>query len=152
MKEEDLGLAIIKGACNPEAKDLVVDLSEIAIYSVLEDGVLKEIPVLKSVIAAHKTWETIRDRIFLRKVFGFIRAGPKLTEEERQKFAKENLDDLKKARRLCDTIVLIIDRLDDMEKSPMFSNVFGAFARGKLDFEALRRLAAAIDIGFLEDL
>ena len=37
MNQNDLGMAIVKGACNPEAKSLAVDLSEKALESLLEE-------------------------------------------------------------------------------------------------------------------
>jgi hypothetical protein len=64
----------------------------------------------------------------------------------------EHLADSKKATKLGETLVLLLDRLDDMEKPHMVAQVFAAFVRGKITFEVFRRLAAAIDLGSLEDL
>jgi hypothetical protein len=49
-------------------------------------------------------------------------------------------------------IVLILDKLDDLEKPEMLAKVFAALVRNKINPETFRRLASAIDIGFLEDL
>jgi hypothetical protein len=48
--------------------------------------------------------------------------------------------------------VLILDRFDDLEKPEMLAKFFAVFVRGKINLETFRRLAAATDIGFLEDL
>jgi hypothetical protein len=152
MRRNDLGMAIVKCAWNPEAKDLAGDLSEIALDSLLDEGLLKEIPVIKTFLAALKTWAAIHDQVFLRKVANFLRACPTFTHEEREKFAKENLNDPKKMKRLGDALVIILDRLDDLEKPEMLAKAFAAHVRGKIAQETFRRLAAAIDIGFLDDL
>jgi hypothetical protein len=149
--QDSLGKAIIVGAANPESKDLVVSLSEVCLHSFMGDGVLKEVPVLKSVLAFHKTWATIRDRFFLRKVEGFMQGCPKFTEAEWESFRSKHLDG-QNGKKLADAIVLILDRLDDLEKPEVLAKVFAALVRGKIDFESFRRLAAAIDIGFLADL
>src|SRR5579859_1263134 len=152
MQNRDLGLAIVKGACNAETKDLVVELSELGLDAALEEGLLKEIPVLRSIIACHKTWEAIHDQLFLRKVAGFLLACPKFTEIEKEKFVKEHLKDAQDTNRLSDSIVLILDRLDDLQKPQMIAQAFAALVRSEIDLDTFRRLAAAIDIGFAEDL
>jgi hypothetical protein len=48
--------------------------------------------------------------------------------------------------------VLILDKLDDLEKAGIVAKVFAALVLGKIDEKTFRQLAAAIDIGFLEDL
>lgn len=149
---EDVGVAILKGACNPEAKDLAVDLGQFEIGAVFDESVLKEIPVIKSVIACRKTWVAIRDHLFLRKVAVFLAACARLTDSEKQAFVNEHLNDIDKTKKLGDALVLILDRLDDLEKPQMVAKCFSAFARGKIGLEVFRRLSAAIDIGFLEDL
>lgn len=152
MQKNHLGIAIIKGVCNSEAKGVTVELAEVALDSLLDDGVLKEIPGFNLIIACRKTWTSIHDQLFLRKVAGFIQASPQFIEAEKEAFAREHLDDPKKAQRLGDVIVLILDRLDDLEKPFMFAKAFAALVRGKIATECFRRLAAAIDIGFIEDL
>jgi hypothetical protein len=88
----------------------------------------------------------------LRKVAGFILACPDFNETERERFAKKHLEDAPSAKRLGDGIVLILDRLDDLEKPQVIAQVFAALVRGRIDLATFRRLAAAIDIGFLDDL
>lgn len=43
---DSVGAAILKGVCNPEAKDLVVDLGQLEIGTLLGESVLKEIPAI----------------------------------------------------------------------------------------------------------
>ncbi len=148
----DLGKSIVTAACNSEAKDVAFELAEIGLDSLLDDGILKEIPGFRTILACRTTWNAIHDRLFLRKVAGFLLALPKFTEEQRGAFAREHLNDAEKAKTLGDTLVLILDRLDDLEKPAMLSKIFVALVRGKIGLETFRRLAAAIDIGFIEDL
>lgn len=149
---DNIGAAIVKGACNPEAKDLAVDLGEFGLGELLDESVLQEIPIIKSIIACRKTWTAIHDQLFLRKVAGFFATCRPLTDAEKEAFVREHLNDSKKAKNLYAAIVLILDKLDDLEKPAMLAKVFAAFVRGKITHESFRRLASAIDIGFIEDL
>ncbi|SRR6266498_1213947 len=152
LRNDELGISILKGACNSEATDLAMELGEIGMNALLDDCILKEIPVLKSIIACRKTWEAIHDQLFLRKVAGFLTACPKFTDAEKDTFARDHLSDRKKTSRLGDALVLILDKLDDLEKPELLAKAFTALVRGRISLENFRRLGAAIDIGFIEDL
>jgi hypothetical protein len=97
---DNIGAAIVKGVCNPEAKDLAVDLGEFELGALLDESILQETPIIKSVIACHKTWEAVHDRLFLRKVAMFLSSSPKFTHEQKEKFIQEHLHDLKEAKQL----------------------------------------------------
>jgi hypothetical protein len=120
--------------------------------SLLEDGVLKEIPVIKSIIAFCKTWQAVHDQLFLRKVAGFVLACPKFTEPEKNKFLDEDLRDPKATKQLGDALVLILDKLDDLEKPAMLAKVFAAYVRGHIGYPDFRRLAIGIGSAFVGDL
>lgn len=149
---DNVGAAILKGACDPAAKDLLLDLGQFELGELLGESVLKEIPFIKGVVACFKVPLAIRDQLFLRKVAGFLAACPRFTESEKEVFRKENFSDDKKAKKLGDSLVLILDRLDDMEKPQMVARMFAAFIRGKITFDVFRRLATAIDLGSVDDL
>jgi hypothetical protein len=113
MKDAKLGVAIVEGALTPEAQDLAIDLAESELDSFLDEGVLKEIPGIKVIIACKKTWGAIHDRLFLRKVSDFLRSTPKFSKEEVDRFVVEHWRG-NEAKRLGETLVLLLDRLDDL--------------------------------------
>jgi hypothetical protein len=149
---DNVGAAIVKGVCNPEAEDLAVELGEFEIDSFLDEGVLKEIPVIKTIIACRKTWTAIQDQLFLRKVANFLLACPKFTEAEKENFLNKHLNDPKSAKNLGNTVVLILNKFDDFEKPAMLAKMFAAQVRGRINYADFRRLGAAIDSAFVDDL
>jgi hypothetical protein len=152
MPQDELGISVLKSACGSEAKDLAVDLAEVGLDSILDEGVLKDAPMLGAVVKTCAISKTIRDRLFVRKVWDFLRACPRFNDLEKLAFVREHLDAPEKARRLGDAIVLILDKMDDLDKPQMLAKVFAALVRGKIGLDHFRRLASAIDIGFSEDL
>ncbi len=154
MKPEvdSVGVTILKGACNAESKDVAIDLSQFGLVELLGETVLKEVPIIKGVVACFKVPLAIRDQLFLRKVAGFLAAVPEFTATEREDFIAEHLADSKSAAKLGETLVLVLDRLDDVEKPHVIAQVFAAFVRGKITFDVFRRLATAIDLGAIDDL
>jgi hypothetical protein len=149
---DDLGISVLKSACTSEAKDLALEWTEIGFDALLEEGFLKDAPILGSIVKLCALSKTIRDRLFLRKVYGFLRACPTFTEAEKRAFADEHLRDPKRSRRLGDAIVLLIDRLDDLEKPAMLAKMFAALVRKHIDYASFRRLAAGIERAFVDDL
>ncbi|MCX6923227.1 MAG: hypothetical protein NT154_08470, partial [Verrucomicrobia bacterium] len=77
---------------------------------------------------------------------------PKFTEAEKNKFLEEDLRDPKSTKQLGDALVLILDKLDDLEKPAMLAKVFAAYVRGHIDYADFRRLAAGIGSSFVGDL
>jgi hypothetical protein len=148
---DTLGIAILKGACNAESKDIAMDLGQLELASLLGEEVLKEIPVIKGIVALYKIPIAIRDQLFIRKVAGFLSACPTFTATEKETFINEHLADNKKATKLGESLVLILDRLDDMDKPQMIAKAFAAFVRGKINIDIFRRLATAIDMGSIDD-
>lgn len=147
---DNVGIAIVT-----ESKDVAIDMAQFGLGELLEllgESVLKDIPFIKGVVACVTVPLAIRDRLFLRKVQGFLSAVPKFTDAEKAKFLAEHLADKKKADKLGETLVLVLDRLDDMEKPQMIAQVFAALVRGKITFDVFRRLASAIDLGAIDDL
>ena len=150
--QTDVGAAIIRGACNAASSEFAIEFSEIGIDAFLNEGVLKEIPILKGIMACRKTWTAIHDQLFLGKVAGFLLSCPRFTEAETAAFAREHLADPKKAKRLGNAIVLILGKLDDLDKPQMVAKAFAALVRRRIDYADFRRLGAGIDRAFVGDL
>ena len=111
------------------------------------------IPYLKAIVAFHKTWETLRDQLFLKKVLMFLRNPLRnISKGERVAFFDKLKEDPKEAQKLSGSLVLLLDKMDDMDKAEMLAKIFEPYVKGKIPFECFRRLASAIDLGFLEDL
>jgi hypothetical protein len=152
MPNLELGISLLKSACTSEAKDIAVDWAELGLDALLKEGVLKDAPMLGTVVRICAMSKTVRDALFVQKVWEFLRACPKFNEAEQAAFTDAYLGSLEKAQRLGNAIVLILDRLDDLEKPAMLAKVFTAFVRGQISYDAFRRLSAGIDSASAEDL
>ena len=152
MQNDDLGISVLKSACSSEAKDLAVDWAELGLDALLDEGVLKDAPIFGSIVKVCMVSKTIRDKLFVRKVWDFLRACPKFNDVEKLGFIREHLDDPVKAKKLSDAIVLILDNLDDMEKAAMLAKIFAALVRRHVDYADFRRLSAGVDRAFIDDL
>ena len=139
-------------AIAPGVLDNVVAAGEIAVDSVLEEGILKDIPVLSTIIRLYKAGVGVKDVLFLKKVNRFLTRLQSIPEEERQKFMDSMNADPKQKQRAGETLLMVLERLDDMEKPDLVAKAFVRFMREEIDLETLRRICLAIDRCFLSDL
>jgi hypothetical protein len=118
----------------------------------LDDGVLKNLPVVGAIVKIFKGVMNIRDRIFIAKVARFLFELSKISTEKRSVFKERMNADKKLQRRLGLTLTLLLDRLDDIEKADFLAWCFSAYLNDAITFDIFRRIASAIDIAFVEDL
>lgn len=74
-------------------KELLVDYSEIRVDQFLNDGFLKEIPILKSFVSAINLGKTINNAYFYKKLVLFVQNIQEITKEIRDKFKKKYYKD-----------------------------------------------------------
>ena len=131
---------------------VATDWGEVAIDSVLNDGVAKDIPILGSLVNLYKSGVNIKEHIFYKKIEGLIDNISNITDEELSNFNSQFDNDPDYRVRVAEHLTIIVDRLDDLEKTKYLAKAFSAFVKRKIDFEQFRRIARAIERCMIEDL
>lgn len=124
--------------------EAVADIGEVGIDQLFEAGVVRDIPFLGSLVRAAKTVGIVRDWLFAKKVVRFLSRLGEVPPEAREQFVEEHTSPSDR-RRLGETIMLLLDRHDDMEKPDPLARLFAGYMRGEYDLETFRRLAGALD-------
>ena len=151
-EEKSLGLSLIDTIQSSEATELIKDAGEIAIDSYLEDGLLKGIPIIGSIIALAKTAIRVSDYIFIKKVIRFMQNLESVSEYEKCEEWKKIQDDKKYAKHLGETIMLLLDKFDNLDKPAIFAKVFSSFLKREIDNSIFLRLSSAIEKTSIVDL
>ncbi len=132
--------------------EAALENAEALIDVLIDNEILKGIPVVGTAIKAIKGAGDIRDRLFAAKLSTFLksleRVGPDLKEKIRQRVA-ENPD---QSRKVGETVLLLIDRLADLDKADIIAKVFIAYAFGHLKSNDFHRIVQAVDQAFVSDL
>ncbi|MCF8034350.1 MAG: hypothetical protein K9K66_10225 [Desulfarculaceae bacterium] len=149
MKEEQIGYdlelsrSLEKTISSPDMERLLIDYADLGIKSFV-DGPAKEIPFAKSFIAITKFGLAFRDEILIRKIIVFLTELTGTTAKEREKFIlKMKKDPYEK--RVGDTLLILIDRMNHMEKPKLMARAIRLFIKEEIDIETLLRLWNAID-------
>lgn len=131
---------------------IATDLGEVALDSVLNDGIAKDIPILGSLVNLYKSGVNIKEHIFHKKIEGLIDNIANITDKELSIFNSQFDNDPEFRVRVAEHLTIIVDRIDDLEKTKYLAKAFSAFVKGKIDFEQFRRIARAIERCMIEDL
>lgn len=90
MNNNDLELSksLLNTLSESDLTKIGMDITEISIDSILENGVLKDFPIVGSLIGIWKTGIAINDYLFLNKMILFLKESSVLSERKRKKLLK----------------------------------------------------------------
>lgn len=127
---------------NDDVTDLCIDLTEIGIDSVMDEGVLSEVPIAKTIVALGKTGLALRERNMLKQTLTFIRAfnSETISDEQLQKY-KDKISNNKYAEKELGRVLYLLDRNIDNVKSAILGKIYNAYVNGKLGWDKFCELS-----------
>ncbi|MCO6414089.1 MAG: hypothetical protein J5I92_15225 [Thiogranum sp.] len=145
-------VSLIDSVAKSNLQSLAMDAAELTIDAVLTDELMKSIPVVSTVANLYRATVSIRDRIFLRKVLSFLTEFLGIPEEDRKRFADELDENAGTRAKAGASLVLLLERLDDLDKPELVGRLYRAKLEGRLSFEELRRFCMIVERAHLPDL
>lgn len=139
------GTALVRTVVGRELGDVVFDAIEVALDQVLTDGVLKELPIIGTVVKLARARQSIAEELFLRMLLRFLRELQSIPAEERSMLLERYPDGSEEQRILGENLLLALERLDDVQKPTMLARFFVAFIEEKIDYATFSRLAQALE-------
>lgn len=130
------------------------DLGEVALDSFLESGIIKDIPLLSTVVSLFKIGHSVGDAFYIKKLATFINAVNQKTIETQKvdKYKKSIYDNPKKFKKDIEFILVLINRFIDCEKSTHLAKLYIAYLEDKIDWKDFVKYSQVIDQLFNEDL
>jgi len=151
VSSDPIEISLIDSVLKENLKDLVETAAEAGLDAVLEQDVLKQIPVFGILIKIASLGATLRDRLFARKLLRFLREIADIPQDKRNEFAQK-LDSKKEKRRAGESILLLLERLDDMKKPEIIGRIVRLAILGEIDFDTSMKLSAMVDRSYISDL
>ena len=148
----NLGLATVDAVAMDGIKDIGTTLLDSIMVPLLEDTVLDNIPGIGVLFKLYKVKLAVRDRIFLANVGRFLFQLKDVPEHERQAFVRDMNEDQVHKQRVGDNVLLLLDRVDDVEKSQVHGEPFQLYVRRLVDYDTYRRYSGIIDRIYIPDL
>lgn len=142
-------LETIKGS---DLSSLSQDYAELFIDSIIKDGVLKDIPVIQTIIALTKTGIGIKNLLFTKKIIRFLFSLKDTNLQERTKMILELESDPAFNGNVGEHVILLLDKYDDMKKPVLMGNAFSAYIQKRINALELRKMNFGIDNLFMPNI
>lgn len=132
-----------------DLKDISIDLVEKVLDHEITNEVLREIPILKSLVAARKIYTSYTDRIFIKKAMNVLLELGETSLKERAQLTSDLEDDDESA---AEKILMAIDRLETIKKCRFYGRLCRLKAKGLIERDWFLRLTKLIQDAYLDDL
>lgn len=149
---DNLGESLVVSVAQAGAADLAGEVGEMALDAALEDGLFTDVPVFGWMAKLYSITTSVRDRLFLKKVAGFLYGTRAANSQAREEFKAKLADDLHFSRGVGESVLLLLERHDHFDKSKILGRVFAEYMGGGIDYEGFLRIATSIDRVPITDL
>lgn len=143
---------LVKSLGRDELADLGGTIGDIALDSVITSGALDGVPVVGTLVSIARSGAAIRDLVFQRKVIAFLTSFAKESDPTSRKEFVRKIEEEDDGQRFGETILLLLERMDDLSKPVIVGRLMAAAARGDMSLKEGLRLSRIVDRAFIEDL
>jgi len=128
-----------------EGSKILVDVIEVGLDQLLEDGFFREIPFLGSAVGVANLYILAKDWLLQRNINRFRHHLQNIPEDKKQRFIKMLREDDDFRQRVGENLLLLLNRVNDIRKPELMANVFKAFVEARIDDVTYQKLSAAVD-------
>ena len=138
--------------CNTE--DVFKDCLELGIDNFIEDGILKDIPIVNSIVSGLKIAKNIYDRNLLKQTLTFIKElnNGTINKEKLIAYRSTIENNTRKCEEELGRVLLYLNMFIDEEKSIMLAKLFKAYIGQIINWNEFCEYSEIINRIFLEDL
>jgi hypothetical protein len=144
-KSIELGSAVIESLSTESATEIAKEYAEIGLDAVLSEGLLKDIPVVNTLVALGKLGVSINDRILIKKLLAFLSKFQAVAPQKRMEMVRKLESDSAYGRKVGEHVIELLDRIESHLKPPMVALVFKAYLASSIDGGMLHRLNNSIE-------
>lgn len=134
--------------------DACVDMAEMGIDSLLDDGVFKGIPVVSLLIGVGKTAQNIHDRNLLKQTIKFINTfnEKKIHPTKIAKYRKRINDNPQFAEEELGRVIILLNSNVDIKKSELLAKFYRSYVNEIIDWSLFCELSDITSRMFISDL
>lgn len=116
-------------------ESITENVTELSIDSLLKDGILKEVPIVSTMVSLVKLGANVQDRLFLKKIVSFMAGLNEISPEERRRMI-DKIDAPGKQRiKVGEKLLYVIDACNDHESSELVAHLFKVFVEEKITYD-----------------
>lgn len=137
---------------NSSLRDASIDIFEASLDSLIQDDVLKEIPIVKTFIGVMQAGMNLQDKLFLKKILTFLQQIDEIPEKERKEVIKEIDASDKYSVKVGEKLLYILNSCDDHTHAENVAMLFSAMLKRRITYPQYVNAAQIIARLSKEDL
>lgn len=146
MDEQSLSLSF-GNSLTEDVAGIVGEYAELGLDALVEDGLLKDIPVVSTAVAVYKIGKSIHERHHITKLVSFLNEINKgiADEEKREKYREDFTTNEKFRNQELEYILILTDRYISCDKPQMLAKLYLAYLDGKIKWDEFMQYAEVLD-------
>lgn len=137
---------------NSDLHNVSAGLAETLVDSILNDGVLKELPIVSSIVGLGKTAISIKNGLFLKKIIHFLTEINHIPLSVRKAMI-DYIDSREDQKiKVGEKLIFILDKCEDYIDTKYIAQFFCAFLEKKITYEEFLKGSRIIQNIFIGDL
>ncbi|MCI3027527.1 hypothetical protein LMF32_00050 [Desemzia sp. C1] len=139
---------------NDSTKDVSVDMLEASFDTLFESEIIKDIPIVSTIMAIGKTGIMLKNRNLIRQTLQFMHElnNGTIINEKKEKFVERIKNGDKKSQKEVDRIMLILESTIDLEKSTILAKFVVAYINEQLSYTEFQELTDTLSRSYLSDM
>ena len=149
---EDLNRAFTETIASKGFQGIIFDSMGISIEKILENELLNKVSVIKWYISYCKIGAGINERFNIKKILTFFNQLNDVSDSEKQNFLNYIENEKEYRDDIFEKILIILEKLDEVEKAQIIGNLFKARMRGKIDLDEFFQLSSVVQRSYFKEL
>jgi len=139
---------------DPVLSDSVINIAELGIDSLLDEGLFKSIPIANLLIGFSKTAQNIHDRNLLKQTIKFINTfnSSAIDQNKLNKYKERLNKNPNYAEKELGRVIIILNTNIDLKKSDLLAKFYSTYVEEKINWAQFCELADVTSRLFIADL
>lgn len=141
-----------KTLTDSDFQDLNVSVADTIMDAAINDGLIKEIPIIGIIVGISRTTLNIKERLFVKKLVYFLTEIKDIPKERRNKMISEINNSEQYGVKVGEKLLYIIDKCDDHVKAKLIAKIFATYLNEKISYIDFIKASTVIDRAMISDL
>lgn len=139
---------------DPTLSDMCVEMAELGIDSLLDEGLFKSVPVVGLLVGVAKTAQNLHDRNLLKQTVKFINTfnSKKLSQAQKEKYKAHLHSNAKFAEEELGRVLILLNSNVDLKKSEMLAKFYHAYVEERITWDQFCELSDVTTRMFITDV
>lgn len=136
------------------SKEVLGDYIEVGIDSFINDGILKDIPIVNTIVAVFKVGKNVHDRNLLRQILTFIKEfnSGNISKDKLAEYKSIIENNPKKCEEELGRVLILLNNYIDTEKSIMLARLYRAYINKIINWNEFCEFSEIINRLFIQDI